>query len=97
MRSIIVILGVAYGFVLALGCGNRPAREVCELAADHFEHCIGEVICTDMQAAARARREIGAGAAGADPGKIAEKCEPTRSCSQCLDCLDGYPSQHPSL
>ncbi len=76
--------------LLAVGCGNKPAREVCEHAADHFERCVGEVFGTDMKQLARDHREITSCASDAATVKMYEKCEPQRSCAQYLDCLDGY-------
>ena len=76
--------------LLAVGCGNKPAREVCEHAANHFERCVGEVFGTDMKQLARDHREIASCAGDAATVKMYERCEAQKSCSQYLDCLDGY-------
>jgi hypothetical protein len=74
----------------AVGCSGKPAREVCERAANHFERCVGEVFGTDMKQLARDHREINSCANDANTVKMYEKCEAQKSCELYLDCLDGY-------
>lgn len=75
---------------LCAGCGSRPAREICEHAADHFERCVGEVFGTDMKQLARDHREVSSCANDAATVKMYENCEAQKSCAQYLDCLDGF-------
>jgi len=79
--------------LLSLGCSSKPAREVCEHAADHFERCVGEVFGTDMKQLARDHREISSCAGDAATVKMYEKCEAQKSCADYLDCLDGYAAK----
>ncbi len=92
MKAIVVCCGL-----VLLGCGNKPAREICEEAASHFERCVGDVFGTEMKEAARDHREIGTCANDAETVKMYEKCEPQRDCQHYLDCLDGYVSGHGAL
>jgi hypothetical protein len=76
-----------------LGCGNKPAREVCEQAADHFERCLGELFGPDTRQLARDHRELGSCANDAETVRMYEKCEPQKTCDQYLDCIDGYTAR----
>lgn len=83
---LVVVLGL-------LGCGNKPAREVCEQASDHFERCLGEMFGPEMKDMARDRRDVASCASDSETVKMYEKCESKRTCDQYLDCIDGYTAK----
>jgi hypothetical protein len=79
--------------LLVLGCGNKPARAVCEQASDHFERCLGEMFGPEMKEMARDRRDVASCASDGETVKMYEKCEGKRTCNQYLDCIDGYTAK----
>jgi hypothetical protein len=88
MKRILLLAALA-----ALGCGNKPAREVCEQASDHFERCLGEMFGSETRQMARDRRDVASCASDSETVKMYEKCEGKRTCDAYLDCIDGYTAK----
>jgi hypothetical protein len=74
-------------------CGNKPAREVCEQASDHFERCLGEMFGSETRQMARDRRDVASCASDSETVRMYETCEPKRTCDAYLDCIDGYTAR----
>jgi hypothetical protein len=86
---IAAILLVLVATACGKGGGSAHSREVCEKAADRWETCALEMLGPEMAKEAGAKRDIGACARDGKTVAMYEKCLPSVSCGELMDCMMG--------